>query len=130
MHFSLSAIATAALNFTTVDAFPRRAHGTGVAGSQYDYLTAPLESEHLLRGILLTLDWGVFKYAAWRHISSTYVLASGDISLGVPWAKMMIEQARNANPTAFGKVEHVDAGHFLMISVRETVAEILERAAQ
>ena len=50
--------------------------------------------------------------------------------LGVPWAEMMIEQARNANPTAFKKVEHVNAGHFSMISVPEKVAEILERAAQ
>jgi pimeloyl-ACP methyl ester carboxylesterase len=69
-------------------------------------------------------------YAAWRYIPSTYVIGTQDKTTFTPEVvDMIINTARQIQPTAFDVVEKCDAGHCLMISQPEFLADVLRRAA-
>lgn len=69
-------------------------------------------------------------YAAWRYIPSTYVIATQDQTAFTPEVvSFIIDTARKIEPTAFDVVERCDAGHCLMISRPEWLADVLRRAA-
>ena len=69
-------------------------------------------------------------HAAWRYIPSTYVVAKQDKSMiSKEYAHMMINAAKEIEPTAFDVVEEHDGGHCIMLSQPEWLAGVLRRAA-
>lgn len=69
-------------------------------------------------------------YAAWRYIPSTHVIGTEDKTVFTPeFINSMIDAARKIEPTAFDVIEQVDAGHCLMVSRPEWLANVLRRAA-
>ena len=70
-------------------------------------------------------------YAAWRHIPSTFIIGSEDRTTFTPeLVQYMIDKARQQEPSAFDTVETCEgAGHCLMISHPEWLADALRRAA-
>ena len=69
-------------------------------------------------------------YAAWRYIPSTYVIGERDQTIFTPRVvDMIINGAREMEPSAFDVVERCDGGHCLMISRPEWLAGVLRRAA-
>lgn len=69
-------------------------------------------------------------YAAWQHISSTFVLASLDRSaMSKEAVHAMIKAAQAVEPSACDVVEEVEAGHCFMVSKAEWFAGVLGKAA-
>ena len=69
-------------------------------------------------------------YAAWRYIPSTYVIGEQDrTTFTPPVVEMIINGAKNMEPSAFDVIEKCDGGHCLMISRPEWLAKVLRRAA-
>ena len=69
-------------------------------------------------------------YAAWRHIPSTYVIGEQDQTTFTPQVvQMIINGAKQLEPSAFDVVEKCDGGHCLMISRSQWLADVLRRAA-
>ncbi|CAG8978439.1 hypothetical protein HYALB_00012606 [Hymenoscyphus albidus] len=70
-------------------------------------------------------------YAAWTAIPSTYLMGEQDeTAFSPPMVEMMLQGARQAEPSAFDVVEKCkEGGHCLMISFPEWTADALIRAA-
>ena len=69
-------------------------------------------------------------HAAWRHIPSTYVIGEQDQTTFTPQVvQMIINGAKQLEPSAFDVVEKCDGGHCLMISRPQWLADVLRRAA-
>ncbi|EAT80994.1 hypothetical protein HBI56_102790 [Parastagonospora nodorum] len=70
-------------------------------------------------------------WAAWRHIPSTYVIGTEDKTSFTPeLVEYMINTAKRIEPSAFDVIEKCDAGHCLMISRPEWLADVLRRAGE
>ncbi|CAG8951246.1 hypothetical protein HYFRA_00007994 [Hymenoscyphus fraxineus] len=70
-------------------------------------------------------------YAAWTAIPSTYLMGEQDqTAFSPPMVEMMLQGARQVEPSAFDVVErYKEGGHCLMISFSEWTADALIRAA-
>ena len=69
-------------------------------------------------------------HAAWRHIPSTYVIGEQDQTTFTPQVvQMIINGAKQLEPSAFDVIEKCDGGHCLMISRPQWLADVLRRAA-
>lgn len=94
----------------------------------------PSEEADLWASKLSYQSLGVYtsttSYAAWRYIPSTYVIGTQDKTVFTREVIIsMIDAAKEIEPTAFDVIEQVDAGHCLMVSRPEWLANVLRRAA-
>jgi len=68
-------------------------------------------------------DWDdVVTYCGWKDVSSVYLVCEGDVCIPPPMQLRMAE-------TAGSKFEKCAAGHMVMLSMPEKVAEVVENAA-
>jgi hypothetical protein len=69
-------------------------------------------------------------YAAWRHIPSAYLIGKQDKTTFTPQVvEIIINGAKQIEPSAFDVVERCYGGHCLMISQPLWLADVLRRAA-
>lgn len=74
--------------------------------------------------------WSKTTFAAWRQISTTYVLCGKDSSMTLPYAEMILSAAQASQPNMMDTIEKCEtAGHCVMLSHVDWTARMLRRAA-
>jgi hypothetical protein len=62
-------------------------------------------------------------------IPTTYVLCEQDQSFMMDYSKHLLSEARSTNAHKIDTLETCDAGHFVMVSCPQWLADVLKRAA-
>ena len=91
------------------------------------------EGEHwasLLEPHSVGAMWSDQKYAAFKHIPSTYVVCMLDRIVPVEQQEGMIRNAKEVHSTAFDVVERLQSGHEPNFSKIDELVGIIERAAR
>jgi len=84
-----------------------------------------------LKPISLGVFWSKTSYAAWRHIPSTVVLCEKDVTMGFQYSEYVANGAKANEPNLIGEVVvNKTAGHFVMLSQPEWLADVLSEAAR
>lgn len=77
----------------------------------------------------LAVFYSIVTYAPWREIPTTYVLCENDCAVKLPFVESLIDAAKATGNHKIDTLERCDAGHFVMNSRPEWLADILRRAA-
>lgn len=82
---------------------------------------------------LVPQSLGVFystvTYAPWREICTTYVLCENDCAVKPSFVESLIGAAKATDNHMIDTLERCDAGHFVLNSRPEWLADVLRRAA-
>jgi hypothetical protein len=92
----------------------------------------PAEAEKLasqLKPQSIGVFYSTITYAPWRVIPTTYVLYEQDQSFTMPYAEYLLSVAKSTDDHKIDTLEKCDAGHFVMGSNPQWVADVLKRAA-